>query len=289
MRLASLLIWCEQHKTFAGLPGTPTPAAGHRGQPGLPHAVPHALLPAGPLSAAPSAPAPAAAAPMPPGAQLGTHPGPLAQHRVRRRGAREPRSVAYRRQSPIHQTLQSCSLFAVVPRTVRVNEPGRPEAGSRLRGASGGQGLEQGGSRGSPGPAACPAPRALFPESAGGVVSWGAPEKPLGQRKRGPSGTLGRPGSAAPPTKWSPERGGGLPRVCKPRTGKNVARPVCPRPRPCSPCAGATPAPHAPRAPSAAPARAEHLLTRNATAPGGPAVGSPPLAPASRGRQRKLP
>lgn len=95
------------------------------------------------------------------------------------------RSVAYRRQNPIHQMLQRAVLcspsFEV--QYVLMNPGGQTE-GAQLQGASGGEGLEQGGSRDSPVSAALSRATSIVPQVC--EREWGAggcPRSHLGQRK----------------------------------------------------------------------------------------------------------
>lgn len=158
MSFGSLLICCKQHKTFAWLPrpinnAIPTPAAVNRKQPlvsTIQQSNKHWFLlndsqPGSICTSSSSSSASAvavAAAPMPcPGSRPGMQPGPLAQHRVRRLERMETRSVAYRRQNPIHEMLQRAVLCSppVEVQSVLMNPAlGRREPGFRGRpGAAG--------------------------------------------------------------------------------------------------------------------------------------------------------
>lgn len=196
---------CRQHKTLAWLPrpinnAIPTPAAVNRK---------HSLVSAiqqfnkhlflwnnrqpgsictrsGKTSAA--AEAAAAAAPMP-------CPRVPAREAALRRGHSpnttesgdcnvwKTRSVAYRRQNPIHQMLQRAVLCSPSYEVQYVlMNPGGQMEGARLRGASGGEGPVQASPHDSP-VLRRSAPRLehCSPSLQAGVGSWGCPRSPLGQ------------------------------------------------------------------------------------------------------------
>lgn len=118
--------------------------------------------------------------------------------------------MAYRRQNPIHQRLQRAFFVPLVPRLVRVNEPGGQREGARLQGRPGAKDSSKAARAGPrdrlPGPRRehCP------PSLQAGVLSWGAPEEPPGAtQSEGPPGLgVSLPPPPRPP-KWSPGRGGG--------------------------------------------------------------------------------